>query len=200
MSAPRLKLDDFQTFGEEPLVRAKQLALEFIMDLKRAPWGRGYCLTLAGLSGTGKTLLVRCILSQLRHNEWGQLGVVPARQRDNQVQHFTARFYDMRKVADKIRAKEFSIVDSMEKQSLCVLDDIGADNDPFKQTAEKLDRVLRSRAGKWTLCTANLSLAQIGQKLDPRIASALIRDGNKVHEMKTQDYSMRRFAANAAKQ
>ena len=42
----------------------------------------------------------------------------------------------------------------------------------------RIAELLQLRTGKWTLACANLSRAEIAEKLDPRIASRLARDGS----------------------
>ena len=74
-----------------------------------------------------------------------------------------------------------------------MLDDIGADYDPSGIGVSKLDRVLRSRTGKWTILTCNLTLAHIAGSLDTRIASFLIRDNNMVCEINAPDYALRKW-------
>jgi hypothetical protein len=45
------------------------------------------------------------------------------------------------------------------------------------------------------LWTTNLTLAEVSQRLDSRISSRLIRDGNKVVTITAGDYAMRRKTA-----
>lgn len=192
---PRLTFADYQTFGDPSLERAKQLAQKFVEDVLKDPFGRGYVLTLAGKSGTGKTMLLKIILDELRLNGWGfSSRIKPVIQR-GKLLDFSIKLFDLRKVSDQFKEFDYSAVEAMISKTLAALDDIGADYDPKKITASKIDRVLRERRG-WTLCTVNLPLHEIADKLDTRIASFLIRDENKFHEVESVDYAMReKFAA-----
>jgi DNA replication protein DnaC len=153
----------------------------------------GYCLTFCGVSGTGKTFLADCILNELRKNRWGALDGVQGYARKGKVIQASFMSRDWRKVSDGFKIGRFEVVDDLESTFLLLLDDIGADYDPSSIGVSKLDRVLRSRTGKWTILTCNLTLAQISETLDARIASFLIRDGNRVCEINSQDYALRKM-------
>ena len=99
----------------------------------------------------------------------------------------------MRKVSDAMKQGRWGIVEDMEEPHLVILDDIGADYDPNKITASKIDRVLRSRSGKWTVATINLGLKDIAEKLDSRIASFIVRDENVFVEINAIDYALRKI-------
>jgi hypothetical protein len=58
-------------------------------------------------------------------------------------------------------------------------------------SASKLYDVLESRLGKWTVLTANVSLSQIGELLDPRIASRMIRNNSVVVDVNLPDWNLR---------
>ena len=182
---------DFIT-DEPSLIRALVLAKKFVSDILAHPWRDGYCLSLCGPSGTGKTMLTEIIFNELKFNRWGFCDAIPEDVDHGWLRQFSARSYDMRKVSDGFKVGRFDVVDGMEENHLTVLDDIGADYDPKKITASKVDRVLRSRRGKWTLATFNLPLHEIGEKLDSRISSFLIRDDNRFIEIKAPDFALRK--------
>jgi len=185
------KLSEFKT-PEPDLLRAQSAAIGFIGDILTDPFGAGGLLTLCGVSGTGKTMLANIVLTELRLNPWGCCERIEPRIHRGKVERFTARLFDMRKVSDGFKQGNYGVVDRMEELDLCVLDDVGADHDPSKVTASKVDRVLRSRKNRWTIVTCNLSLKEIGEKLDARIASFMIRDDNRFVEIKAMDYAKRR--------
>jgi DNA replication protein DnaC len=79
--------------------------------------------------------------------------------------------------------------------SFVVLDDIASKRDKSGIGVDKLDTILDARRGKWTVVTANLSIAQISEQMDARIASRLMRDGAVVLDVDVQDYGTRRMPA-----
>lgn len=185
----------FEEFvADEPSLQAALAkARQFASNIKADPFGEGYCLTLAGQSGVGKSLLCQMVLADLKLNAWGRCEAIPRLINAGRIQDFTARFFDMRKVSDGFKEGRYGVVEHMESQSLTVLDDMGADHDPSHVAASKVDRVLRSRGRKWTLVTVNLSLQEIAEQLDGRIASFLIRDANRYIEIETDDFAARKF-------
>jgi DNA replication protein DnaC len=193
-ASPARKLSFADFVADTPaLIAAKNIAMKFVQDIKDHPWDGGYCLTLAGKSGIGKTMLAKIIMAELGLNEWGYCSKIPRKFAAGKLLSFNARIFDMRKVSDGFKAGNYGIVDRMEEESLAILDDMGADHDPSRVTASKTDRVLRSRNGKWTVVTVNLPLAEIGEKLDNRIASFLIRDNNRFLEISADDFAKRKL-------
>ena len=178
--------------ADEPtLVSALEAARRFVAAILAHPWRDGYCLSLCGPSGTGKTMLTEIIFNEIRFNRWGFCDAIPEAIERGRLLQFSAASYDIRKVSDGFKVGRYDVVDAMEENHLTVLDDIGADYDPKKITVSKVDRVLRSRRGKWTLATFNLPLSEIAEKLDSRIASFIIRDDNIFVEIKAQDFALR---------
>ncbi len=187
-------MEDFKTLGDPKLEFAKKMAQEFVGAVTADPHRGQYALSLLGNSGVGKTFLAKCIANELGRNQWGKLDRIP-----NWVTHFgiegaEVQFRDFRRVSDALKSGEYSIVQTLAQPFLLILDDIGADHDPNGFVASKLDQLIRARRGKWTVITCNLPLAGIAEKLDQRIASFLIRDGNKAVEIETKDYSLRKAA------
>ena len=75
-----------------------------------------------------------------------------------------------------------------------MIDDIGQTEDMQKAyLVGALGRIADMRLGTWTIWTANLSLEQIGDQLDRRISSRMLRDGNVVVELPADfpDYNLR---------
>lgn len=191
--SPALKLFSDFVADNPALIAAKGIAMKFVKDIQEHPWDDGYCLTLAGKSGIGKSMLAKIIMAELRLNAWGRCDAIPRKLAGGKLLSFTARLFDMRKVSDGFKVGNYGIVERMEEESLAVLDDVGADHDPSRVTASKTDRILRSRNGRWTIVTVNLSLAEIGDKLDNRIASFLIRDNNRFLEISADDFAKRKL-------
>ena len=58
------------------------------------------------------------------------------------------------------------------------LDDVGVENEKLRELGtSKLFAILNERQHKFTLLTCNYGLSEIAQRMDPRIASRLIRHG-----------------------
>ena len=93
-------------------------------------------------------------------------------------------------VNDQLREREFEEYEDMRDWPVLVLDDVGSDRDPSGFSTEQLVSLLESRERKWTVITSNLYLRQLGE-MDPRIASRMIRNTNRVVQMPTIDFSMR---------
>jgi DNA replication protein DnaC len=185
---------DWKTHGDQRLIDPLNVAARFCnrVRLRGAAHDRaGHTLTFCGVSGIGKTFLADCMLNELGRDKWGQLAGVQGYVRNGEIIRATYMRRDWRKISDGFKTGDYEIVEDLEKTFLLMLDDIGADHDPSGVGASKLDRVVRSRVGKWTILTCNLSLPQIAEKLDTRIASFLIRDENEVCEIVAEDYATR---------
>ena len=185
---------NWQTHGDQRLIDPLNVAAKFVNHVKMrgaAHDKSGHVLTFCGVSGIGKTFLSDCILNELGRDKWGQLPGVQGYLRNGELIRATYMRRDWRKVSDGFKSGQYEIIEDLEKTFLLMLDDIGADHDPSGVGVSKLDRILRARSGKWTIVTCNLSLAQIAEKLDARIASFLIRDENRVCEITAEDYALR---------
>lgn len=192
----KLTLEAFQTFDEPSLIAAKREAREFINQVLKNPDGTGHTLSFLGQSGVGKTMLCRCILGELGKDPWHRLSRIPQSLIKGRIESHHFAFVDWRHVSDRFKQGDWSDVDRLESEYFVVIDDAGADYDPNSIAAQKLDRILRTRANKWTVTTCNLKLEQIGQQMDTRIASWLMRDENKVVEITAKDYALRNHADN----
>lgn len=170
---------NFQTHNDPELIGMLNAATEFTaaMKLRTNP----HWLSLVGKSGTGKTHLAKGLrayaeFSQLRNHPTLTNGV---------------RFVYWPKALDAIRGGDYGLADTIAQLNFVVLDDIGAERDPSGFAADKLSRILGERANKWTVITSNLSLAEIGERIDVRVVSRLIRGSNVVVESNAMDYALR---------
>jgi DNA replication protein DnaC len=197
LKQPTPKFKEFKTFGEAALELALTACRDFVTNIKASP-SAGHALSLLGQSGVGKTMLAHCVWNELQIKN-GYCMAIESRTKigknglfhDGKFYPLTARWRDWRKVSDGFKAGMWGQVESMEESGILFLDDIGSDYDPNLIAASKLDRILRSRVGKWTILNSNLSLAQIAEKLDTRIASFLIRDKNICVEIQAKDFAFR---------
>lgn len=174
----------FKTFNDPILNRALAEAQRFIDDManNREPrW-----LTFIGKSGTGKTHLAKQLMRYWR--EVGKWYVCP-RTGANLVKN--GIFKSWPRVADDMKQGDYGPIDDLSEFDFAVIDEIGAEYDPSGFVVSKLDGVLNSRLRKWTVITSNMSVSEISQKLDVRIASRLRRGGGAVVEMLTKDFNLR---------
>jgi DNA replication protein DnaC len=159
------KLSQFQTLNDPQLELMKTETARFITAWKRGDAPRW--LSLVGTSGSGKTMLAR----KIRDICGGE-------------------FITWTRITNYLREGEYRWFQDLIREELLIVDDIGAEH----QTgfvAAKLYELLSERIGKWTVLTANLSLENIGNKLDPRIASRMIRDGSVVVDVDVLDFNLR---------
>ncbi len=152
-----------------------------------------FWLTICGQSGIGKTHLAKAVRQQfLDQNRFEKPTPYPTEAIEcNQVVGNTEWFCDWRKFADDIRSGGYErLVEDAVDEWFVIIDDFGAERDPSGFVAAAADRILNGRRGKWTLITTNLSLNDIGERMDVRIMSRLIRGSNQVIEVEAQDYAL----------
>lgn len=176
----------FRTLENPSLERLLQKVNEFcgsMLSEETPHW-----LSLLGPPGIGKSHLARfiCYFFVCKCARWlGSRCTIEERE---------ARFYDWRKCADKLRNQEYDLIDGMDEKAFIVIDDIGTIDDKSGFIAAKLEDLCNRRMGKWTVITANLSLEQIADKIDTRLASRMIRDGNIAIQIDAQDFALRTIA------
>ncbi len=175
---------EFDTCEDEQLVKMLDDAKKFVCAL--ADSQTPYWLVMLGVPGIGKTHLIKRIVNYVGRS--GQF------YREPQTGATCVHRYhsiDCRQFSDQLRNGAFGMVDELIDAWFVALDDIGAEHDPNGFIASKLDRVLSGRLGKWTVITSNLRMADMEERLDPRIASRLLRNESVVLEIVTTDYNQR---------
>lgn len=151
-----------------------------------------YWLTLAGTSGIGKTHLCKAVMRQFMEQNRFEVKLDRLEQR---IYGNTGTFCDWRKFCADVRSGSFGLMEDLISEWFVVLDDIGTEHDPNGFIASALERVIAGRKGKWTLITCNLSLQQIAERLDTRIASRMLRDNGEVLEINATDYNLSKTTA-----
>lgn len=149
-------------------------------------------LTIAGKQGNGKTMLARQIFEQSQRINPGRSGIwYGPRRRPGCVWLDEVLFA-------KAIATDAYLPEYLADDYLVVLDDLGSAREQWDRVADALFRLANARLGKWTIWTTNLTHAEIAAK-EPRVASRIIRDGNKAVRITAPDYALRtRKAKDAA--
>lgn len=181
-------LRPFQVANDPVLKHMRSRAESYIWELRQLPPVRrpsGRWITFIGNNGTGKTLLAKCI-----HAAWPYLYVEPSTRatlsRTGNFEHWPKFVRDMRSGKYNI---SLAVADLLDWPFL-VVDEIGADRDNSGFAADLLCQVVTGRLRKPTVWTSNLTLDQL-DRIDRRITSRFIRDGNEVVECNTMDWALR---------
>lgn len=174
------------------LVKARAAAAAFVRDMEEGKPGRW--LTLIGDPGVGKTMIARQILQQSKLSNpgnvplWisgGSAGDCERNPRPECVWIDASRF------ARRLLQGDFDLPESYFNDWCVVFDDLGAARDTQTNfIADAIYRFANSRLGKWTVWTSNFDLKVINDQLDPRIASRLIRDENRLLKIDARDYAL----------
>ncbi len=191
-------LSEFQTFGDSQLERMKREAASFIDDLRNNRAPRWLCLL--GTSGAGKTMLAKLIhrlYQRERHMQVDWEATERTRGKGDRIIRWRGGFINWGDAVNNRMLKgEYGFLEDLAGYSFFAIDDMASEYEKHRAlSASKLYHVLESRLRKWTVITANLSLEQIGEALDARIASRMIRDGSVVVDVNVTDYNLRRRAA-----
>lgn len=152
---------------------AKRFELE-ASDGRKPRW-----LTFCGPSGTGKTHLASAVFGCLKSTFSAHHSLLCGAQK-----------FVWPRLLPRLRNGDYWLLDDIRDCHLLFLDDFGTER-PTEFALEKLYEIIESRNRKWTLMTNNLSVEQIGSKMDTRIASRLIRDGSVVVDVQAQDFNLR---------
>lgn len=81
---------------------------------------------------------------------------------------------------DQIKAKNFGLVEDMRETDLLIIDDLGAEDDPFRQATNTLCQILSRREKKFTVITTNIKPEFWCERLDSRIGDRLMRNSETV--------------------
>ena len=103
--------------------------------------------------------------------------------------HPSAIFLQWPELAVEFAAKNFSAVQDANSSDLLVLDDIGADNDPWSVARDMLCQILSRRERKFTVVTTNIQMQDWAEKFDVRINDRLMRNSIIVDLSNVPSYS-----------
>jgi hypothetical protein len=186
---PPLALDllsPFQVLNSHSRAEMALVARVFCAEIQARAKPRW--LSLLGPSGIGKTMLARAVMQFVKQQ--ASFYRIPAPAGDVVQQHRYA-WVNWRLACKQMRAGDFSVSEELcvpQKDRdyaiwFAVVDDVGAGDEVDKGYLKNtLETIVDARLGAWTLFTSNLLLDQIGERLDRRIASRMLRDGNVVVE------------------
>lgn len=182
-------LQPFTTFSEPSLKEAKTAAMRFCAAMgdryQPAHW-----LTLLGPPATGKTMLAR-----LCCRFFSQYLDCFRDERANpelEVRYRRGGFKAWGNVMRDMIEGDYSGLRDLRDDWFVCLDDIGAEYSRQRElSASKLYEVLNAREGLFTIITANLTLQQINEQMDARIASRLLRHGSLVVDVTARDFNLR---------
>lgn len=174
----------FQTLNDPELERMLAAAMKFCSDM--ASGVTPYWISFVGTSGAGKSHLIKQIWRFFQ--EQGQWYECP-KTGANLVHD--GRFVFWPKVVAKMKEGDYGPISDLQNLWFCCIDDLSSDNDPSGNARDNMATIAERRMGKWTAITSNLNLSQIQKKLDTRIASRMVREGNQVIDVETKDFSLR---------
>ena len=130
----------------------------------------GRWLTLFGPSGCGKTYLLTKLFRDIARN-W-EIPTGDGGTRGGQCAHLIPA----EDLTDWRAPRDYARYD------LIYVEDIGAGADESAGSGavlrSRINELLQLRSGKWTMLDANLTVADVAERLDNRIASRLRRDGS----------------------
>ena len=180
----------FETKNDDVLCTMLDSADAFIKALSS---DKPYMLSFLGNSGTGKTMLAKAIYAHAiefnRHYKTTISDgdhVIPGITQVREI-YFKTMGDITQTIFDQQRYQFQYCMDAW----LLVIDDFGTEFDKSGYVLSKLLELINARLGKWTVITSNLTLNQIANDVDPRIASRLVRDGGRVVDCSTQDFGLR---------
>jgi len=181
---------------EESLRDASEMARKLVEDMERGV--DPYWLTLSGTAGCGKTLLARQIFEQAKRINPGNPAnnpIWPPDWQTNGEHRYAGRrpyclYFDERDLAARMRAGEYDLVNELRDDYLVVIDELGVTRDPSNFVASCIAELGQKRLGRWTIWATNFTMSEIAQRIDERIASRLVRDGNVLVQIKAGDYAL----------
>lgn len=149
----------------------------FIKDFESGSQPRW--ISLLGTSGNGKTMCGTHLWRRLsRRANW------------TGCDFFRETIYWPNLIDELRSTQSFEKYIELKRWPILFVDDIFAERDPNGFAVDKLNCLLGSRIGKWTIITANSTVSEI-EKVDRRIASRLVRKPNVCVVNMAMDYAFR---------
>lgn len=182
---------------EPSLVAAKAACVRFVCDMEGN--ADPYWLTLQGTFGCGKTMLMRQVHREAKRINPGNPANCPIWPPDwqtNKDLEYNSRrpyahLYDEGGLISRMRAGHYELPRELGGDWFVAVDEVGIVRDPTNFVAEAIATLCETRLRKWTMFATNLSLQEISERMDARIASRMLRDGNKFISITAGDYALR---------
>lgn len=146
-------------------------------------------LVLAGNPGCGKTHVAKAVykfavkmaMAAFDSRAWGERSVP------------SSRCLSWPLVCSEINEKRYGLVEDLIDHDLAVIDDVGAENDPWKVCADRLCQILSRREGRFTLVTTNIQPKDWAERFDARISDRLFRQSMVVDLSQVPSYSIHKL-------
>lgn len=185
---------------EPSLVTAAEACARFVADMEGG--AEPYWLTLSGVNGCGKTMLMGQVFEQAKR-------VNPGNPANNRIWppdwerfesgavnvYVPARPYCIAlteaKLAERMRGGEYELPASLHGDWFVSLDELGVERDPTNFVANAVSKLAEQRMHRWTMFATNLTLTEIRDRIDARVTSRMIRDANLFVTIAASDYALR---------
>lgn len=162
-----------------------QAANQFAADMRDGK--QPYWLILTGQSGNGKTFLARGIFHWFVANVRSTVVSCAG----NRVVRADGLWKKWEDVVERLYNGGYGIIEGLSEEWFAAIDDIGSEQDPKKLAPAALLKIQNRRERKWTVFTSNLSIQQMAESYDARIASRFLRNNSKVIHTETKDFGLR---------
>lgn len=135
-------------------------------------WKDDSLLVIAGPTGTGKTHVVDGLYRWATHVRLH----LPARGLWPAHEMPIISWVPWPYACNLINENRNSFLEDAGRAALLVLDDVGAENDPWKKGADRLCQLLNQREREFTIITTNIEPHLWSEKYDVRISDRLLRN------------------------
>lgn len=157
-------------------------------------------LTLSGAYGCGKTRLADSVFRHLSKVDPFAAGVWLAGTGEfrEDARRPGCVFMHVNSFIDRTLSGDYRFPEYLGREWLVVVDDLGANrqgSDNSREAAsDAISRLCAARLGKMTIFTTNWTVPEIASRVDGRVASRLIRDGdgNTFFRITAGDYALRK--------
>lgn len=191
--APRLDLR-----GDESLRAAANACTDLVAAMERGD--EPHWLTLTGVNGCGKTMLMKQVFEQAVRVNPGNPVLNPiwppnwetSKRKIYEGGRPYCLWIDERRLSARLRGGEYRLIDSFRSDFFVAMDEVGVERDPTNFISNALGEFCEARLGHWGMFATNLTLQEIAERMDARIASRLIRDRNRVVSITAGDYALRK--------
>jgi len=137
-------------------------------------------LVLSGNPNCAKTHTARAICRWCRQHP----STARARWRQDLI------FVSWPRICDGLKEGATGVCEDLIETDLAVIDDIGAENDPWKIGANYLCQILSARERRFTVVTTNIGPEDWAEKFDARIADRLLRYSHVVNLFGVPSYAL----------